>query len=276
MAVALGCFAQAGDSWGLAMALPMRALPRQYDGDLDGALADLTEAKRRARQFGSLSHSDGTHTDLRLVDLHVRLGQTERAAAITAVTRERTPRSTMPETVVLLDAREAGLRLRTGDLDRARELVEAAEAGLSDQLPFGNDHGQALVGAVRAELCLELGDGPAAEAALHRAHAAAVNSRDSPIAATVAVTVAGLAASHGQFLDAAVVLGAAARLRGAHDRSEPRVRALASRGRAALGDERFAEAYESGWQLAAPAALTRADPALLRPTAAGAAPPKPE
>ncbi|MET7784659.1 BTAD domain-containing putative transcriptional regulator [Streptomyces sp. NPDC005388] len=275
VAVALDCFTQAGDRWGLAMALPTRALLRQYDGDLGGALADLTEAKRLAREFGSLSHSDETFIDLRLIDLYVRLGQTEQAAAMIAVTRERTLRSTVPEAVVLLDAREAGLRLRTGDLDRARELVEEAEAGLSDQLPFGNDHGQALVGAVRAELCLELGDGPACEAALDRAYTAAVNSKDLPIVATVAVTVAGLAALYGRFLEAAVVLGAAARLRGAHDHTDLQVRTLGSRARAALGHERFAEAYESGWQLAAQMALTRTDPARLRRTVDSAAPPKP-
>ncbi|MFT9474107.1 hypothetical protein [Streptomyces sp. 11-1-2] len=58
--------------------------------------------------------------------------------------------------------------------------------------------------------------------------------------------------------------------------SDPQVRTLTSRGRAALGDERFAEAYETGRQLAAPTALTRADPARLRhaapPAADGAAP----
>lgn len=37
---ALECFARAGDRWGLAKALPLHALVRQYDGDLDGALAE--------------------------------------------------------------------------------------------------------------------------------------------------------------------------------------------------------------------------------------------
>ncbi|MGW7532212.1 hypothetical protein [Amycolatopsis sp. NPDC054798] len=49
-----------------------------------------------------------------------------------------------------------------------------------------------------------------------------------------------------------MILGAAARLRGAHDRTDLQVRALSSRARLTLGEERFAEAYESGWQLPAP------------------------
>ncbi|MFE3171471.1 BTAD domain-containing putative transcriptional regulator [Amycolatopsis sp. NPDC059090] len=264
VAAALDCFTDTGDSWGLVMALPMRALLRQYGGDLDGALADLTEAKRLAQEFGSLSHNDETFIDLRLIDLHVRLGETGQAATMIAATRERTLRSTVPETVVLLDAREASFRLRTGDLAQARELIEAAEAGLSSRLPFGGDHGQALVSAVRAELCLAHGDGPGAETALARAYAAAVSSKDLPIVATVAVTVAGLAELYGRFLDGAVILGAAARLRGAHDRTDLQVRTLSSRGRLALGKERFTAAYESGWHLPAPAAVTRTDPARLR------------
>ncbi|GAA1718215.1 hypothetical protein [Streptomyces yatensis] len=266
----LDCFARAGDCWGLARALPLRALLRQYDGDLDGALADLTEAKRLAREFGSLSLSDETFIDLRWIDLQVRLGATVRATEMIAATRERALRSASPEMAILLDAREADLWLRVGDLDRARELVESAEAGLSERFPFGG-HGQGLVGAVRGALCLELGDGPGAEEALGRAYAAAVDSKDMPIVAMVAVIVAGLAALYGRYLDVAVLLGAAARLRGAHDRTDPQVRTLTSRGRVALGDARFAEAYETGRQLAAPTALTRADPARLRRAAPPAA-----
>ncbi|MEV0699792.1 AAA family ATPase [Saccharopolyspora sp. NPDC050389] len=207
---ALDCFAEAGDRWGLATALPLRALLRQYDGDLDGALADLNEAKRLAREFGSLSLSDEIFIDLRWIDLHVRLDETARATQMIAATRERALRSASPEMAILLDAREADLQVRIGDLDRARELIEAAEAGLSEQLPFGGDQGQALIGAVRGSLCLELGDAPGAEEALGRAYAAAVDSKDMPIVATVAVTVAGLAAMYGRYDDVAVMLGAAA------------------------------------------------------------------
>jgi hypothetical protein len=57
---------------------------------------------------------------------------------------------------------------------------------------------------------------------------------------------------------------ATAHLRGAHDRIDPLARALSSRGRAALGDERFTEAYEIGWQLRRRRPETQADPARLR------------
>lgn len=258
---ALECFDRAGDRWGLASALPLRAQLRQYDGDLEGAMADLDEAKRLAREFGTLSLSDEIFIDLRWIDLHARLGETRHAIEMIAAIRERVLRSASREMAVFLDAREAGLWLRAGDPDRARERVEAAEAGL---LAFGGNHGRALVGAVRGDLCLALGDGPGAAEALSRAYAAAVESRDLPIVATVAVTVAGLAALYERFDDVAVLLGAAARLRGAHDHTDPQVRALSGRGRAALGTERFDTAYDIGWQLDAPAALARTDPAGVR------------
>ncbi|MFF2807002.1 BTAD domain-containing putative transcriptional regulator [Streptomyces sp. NPDC058000] len=273
MIAALERFDQAGDRWGLAKVLPLRALLRQYDGDLDGALADLNEAKRLARTFGSLSLNDETFIDLRRINVHERLDETTRAKKTIAAARKRALRSASPELTILLDTQEAGLQVRIGDLDRARELIESAEAGLSEQRPPGGDHGQALVATARGALCLELGDGPGAEEALSRAYAAAVNSRDMPIVATVAVTVAGLAALYGRHRDVAVLLGAAARLRGAHDRTDPQVRTLSSRSRAALGCQRFTEAYETGRQLGTPTALTQTDPARLRRLAPSAPPP---
>ncbi|MFJ5678300.1 ATP-binding protein [Streptomyces sp. NPDC093097] len=272
---ALECFDRAGDRWALAKTLPLRALLRQYDGDLDGALADLNEAKRLARTFGSLSLDDEIFIDLRRIDVHERLDESARARKLVAAARERAQRSASPELAIVLDAREAGLRMRTGDLDRACELVESAEAGLSLLLPAVGAHGRALVATVRGALCLALGDGPGAEEALDRAHATAIDSGDMPFVAMVAVTVAGLAALHGRHRDVAGLLGAAARLRGAHDRTDPQVRALSSRSRLALGEERFTEAYETGWQLDPPAALTRTDPARLRCAAPSAPLPEP-
>ena len=260
---ALANFTRTGDRWGVATALPLRALLRQYDGDLDGALSDLDEAKRLAREFGPLALGDETFIDLRLIDLHTRLGETTRAIELIAATRDRVLRSHSPEMAILLDAREAGLRVRTGDLAGARELLASAETGLTARSVPGGEHGRALVGAVRVMLCVELGDVPGAEKALTSAYTAAVDSGDMPLAATVAVTTASLADLRGEHRTAAAVLGTAARLRGADDHTDPQVRALSDRARAALGDEVFAEAYAGGRGLDTPEALRRVDPAGL-------------
>jgi predicted ATPase/DNA-binding SARP family transcriptional activator len=264
LAAALECFGRIGDRWGLATALPMRALLRQYDGDLDGALADLREARARARDFGSLSLSDEIFIDMRWIDLHIRRGEEARAVAMLDEARERALRSASPELIVLVNALEAGVWVRIGDLDRALELTELAEAGMAGELPSGSDHGQALVSSVRASLCLKRGDAAGAEVALARAYAAAVQSRDMPILAMVAVTAAGLAEFYGRHQDVALMLGAAARLRGAHDRTDPHIHAMAGRIRAALGEDVFAEAYQTGWQLESKTASAQVDPARLR------------
>lgn len=262
VATALEIFGRAGDRWGLATALPLRALLRQYDGELGGGLADLAQARTLAREFGSLSVSDEIFLNLRSIDLHVRRGETARAAGMIAANRERV---SSPELGILTDALEAGLWVRIGDLDRARELLDSAEAGLSEHPQFdGGGHNRALISVARGALCIETGDGPGAEAALTRAYLAAVDSSDMPILAMVAVAVAGLAALYGRHRDAAALLGTAARLRGAHDRTDLQVRALSARSRIELGDEGFAAAYERGWQLTPPAALLSADPVRLR------------
>ncbi|RDG37302.1 BTAD domain-containing putative transcriptional regulator [Streptomyces corynorhini] len=263
VSAALRCFTRAGDHWAVATALPLRSLLRQYDGELDDALDDLREAERLAGEFGALGPGDEIFIALRRFDLLVRLGRTAQATEIITATRERALRSASPELAMLLDARESRLSAQTGDLDRAARLIDAAEAGPRERSPHGGEHGRALIATVRGELCLKRADGPAAARALHHAYAAAVRSRDLPIVATVAVTVAGLAELYGHPHDAAVILGAAARLRGAHDPTDPHIRELRTRTRAALGDTEFSTAYASGRRLDVPAALTRVDPARV-------------
>lgn len=77
------------------------------------------------------------------------------------------------------------------------------------------------------------------------------------------VHTAALAEALGRPRESAVLLGAAARLRGAHDRTDPQVLELTDRGRAALGDVEFAAAYADGWELDATSAVAAADPARL-------------
>ncbi|MFI5890008.1 AfsR/SARP family transcriptional regulator [Actinoplanes sp. NPDC051513] len=275
VAGALEAFERTGDRWGLATSLPMRAQLRQYEGDLDGALTDLRRARSLAREFGSLSLSDEIFIDLRWIDLQLRRGDTPEAIEMITVARERALRSASPEMIILVDALEAGLWLRIGDLDRAEELLALAEAGMSRGMPFAGDHGRALVGSVRAALCVKMGDPDGAERALGPAYAAAVESRDMPILSLVAVTAAGLAGLRGRHRDAARMLGAASRLRGTHDMTEPMVHELAERGRRALGEDGFADAYDMGWKLDGKTALTQVDPARLRREALPAPDPRP-
>src|SRR5213078_4895692 len=110
---ALAGFRAAGDRWGQAAVLPMRALIRQYDGDLDGALADLDAARALSAEFGSLDVNDEIFLNLRRGELHQRLGEPEAAAAAVAEARALVERSA-PAIALLVDALEAGLLTRQG------------------------------------------------------------------------------------------------------------------------------------------------------------------
>ncbi|MFI6279787.1 BTAD domain-containing putative transcriptional regulator [Streptomyces sp. NPDC050988] len=263
---ALACFRQVGDGWGQANVLPLRAQLRQYDDDLDGALADLREARALAGEFGSLSLGDEVFGDLRWIDLHLRRGDTDLVIAMIDSARDRASRADSPEMLLLVDAWEAVLWVRLGDLDRARGLLDKAERdGPHKDCPFPGDHGRTLLGSARASLCLATGDPAGAARALAKAYATALETRDLPILSLVAVNTAALAEAHGRHHEAAVLLGAASRLRGAHDLTDPQVRDLTGRGRTALGEEAFATAYEKGWELDAKTAVTEVDPARLSP-----------
>ncbi len=260
---ALACFRQAGDRWGQAAVLPMRAQLRKYD-DLDGALADLREARSLAGEFGSLSLGDDVFIDLRWIDLYLRSGDTDRAIAMIGSARERTLRASSPEMLLLVEAWEAVLWVRLGDLERARKLLDDAERGLHGDTTFPGDHARTLIGSTRATLCMELGDLVGAHEALVKAYAAALKTRDLPILSLVAVNAAALAEAHERHHEAAVLLGAASRLRGAHDHTDRQVRELTRRGQAALGEDVFATAYGKGWALDRKTAVTEVDPARLR------------
>ncbi|MBP2326507.1 putative ATPase/DNA-binding SARP family transcriptional activator [Kibdelosporangium banguiense] len=263
MDAALACFRQTGDHWGQATILPMRAQLRQYDDDLDGALADLREARSLADEFGSLSLTDEVFGDLRWIDLYLRRGDTDQTIATIGSARERALRANSPGMLALVDTWDAVLRVRLGDLDRARELINNAERALHGDTTFPGDHARTLASGVQASLCLKTDDLIGAEKALEKAYATALKTRDLPILSQVAVSTAALAEAYGRHREAAVLLGAASRLRGTHDRTDRQVQELTRRGQALLGKENFATAYEKGWKLDARTAVADVDPARL-------------
>ena len=95
------------------------------------------------------------------------------------------------------------------------------------------------------------------------AHETAIGTKDMPIVASVGVAVSDLAARTAQPVDAAEMLGAAARLRGADDATNLDIRRLMATLREALGDAGFEDAYERGRALDREAAIARLDPAVL-------------
>lgn len=153
------------------------------------------------------------------------------------------------------------------DLWRYRDAAERRLRGTTTSL---GDHVEALVGCVRSALCLSTGDLDGTRRALGDAYAAARRTRDLPVVSRVAVGVAALLVARGEHRRAAALLGVAARLRGADDRTDRHVQELARRGRESVGEVAFAAAHETGRRLDGMTAVDEADPALL-PDGTGAA-----
>jgi hypothetical protein len=104
------------------------------------------------------------------------------------------------------------------------------------------------------------GELPRARERLAGAYEAAVASLDLPILALVGVEVASAAEDP---VAAAEILGAAARLRGAEDLTNPEIASLTEALRATLGGAAFAAAHARGRALDRDAAVRRLDPAAV-------------
>jgi hypothetical protein len=113
---------------------------------------------------------------------------------------------------------------------------------------------------VSARIGYEDGDLESARQYGRDAFAAAIGTRDMPVVAVVGVTLAEIVAASGDADEAATMLGAAARLRGADDPTSREIADLTARLRDTLGGERFAERYAAGKALDRDAAIERLTP----------------
>lgn len=257
-------FERAGDRWGLSMTLALRGWIRTLDGDLDGAVADYERAAAAIALLGDTE--DGLFLQLRLGDLHTRRG--EHAAARRAIedARRNAARLTgAAERTLFLDVELATLCWLEGDLDGALRAADEIRDRLAARpLPVPQrGHMVAVVASGVAVLAAAAGRVEQAAADLRLAYRMAVDTRDQPIVAGVAVAVGWLAAALDQPREAAVLLGAAAALRGADDPTDRSVGLLTERVRAALDDAGFAAAHAAGRALDRAAAFRRVDPARL-------------
>ena len=141
---------------------------------------------------------------------------------------------------------------RAGDMTTVAEVRDDDARATRDEQPDPRRcprPGRSL-GTVVALLDVELGDLDAAlEAAssgLRRSPGRPRTCRSSPV---LGVAAARLAAARDRCEDAAELLGAAARVRGIEDPTDPTVAELRRRSRRRLGDDAFAAAYERGWSL---------------------------
>lgn len=262
-------FVELGDRWGLSSSLLILGEVATLDGDLDAAVAAYEEAARYVVVLGSAE--DDLYMRIRLADLLNRQGHPDRARdAVTDLLRDGRGERVLGERELIADAILTALDLQTGDtpaaLAGAARLRKRIAARPTSAAMAG--HAASICLGTAAAVEAFAGDPAQAAADLAVAYPAARGTHDMPILAEVGLAVAALALVVADPAEAAALVGAAARVRGAADPTGPLVARLTTTLRDRLGDA-FDAAYDAGWALDHVAAIERLDPVRLGAGRAG-------
>jgi tetratricopeptide (TPR) repeat protein len=254
--IALAEFGRLGERWGKAGTLRLVAQLHTLDGRLADAAAAYEEALALAAELNS--REDEAYLLGRLADVYLRDGDAERAREYVLRAQVSAEERGAPWESVFIMAMLGAIEQQVGNGAEARRLqLEASRRAAS--MPEGHPahgHLRALLLAVSARLAAGDGDHATAWGNARDALAAAIGTRDMPIVATVGVILAELVADDDAEV-AAVMLGAAAALRGSDDVTARDIATLTERLRAALGPEHFADCYTRGKALDRDAAVER-------------------
>ncbi len=254
---------QIGDHWGLAAALTSRGQLRTLDGDNEGAAADLEEALAHLRELGG-STADDLLVHMRLADLRAREGDFEGARRYAELVRGAEQAHGDWGQGLLGEVMLAGVTYEQGDV----ETFEASRARLQatlETLPGPSifmAHATSVAHGFLTTFSANTGDLETARHHVVLGYAQGLTTADLPIVATVGIGVSAYALALGRPYEAAVILGASARLRGSDDRTNRAIVRLTASLQEALGDD-LAAAFAEGRALDRDAALARLDPALL-------------
>jgi hypothetical protein len=258
---ALRDFEVIGDRWGLSTTLSSRGWIRTLDGDIDGAIADYERA------FDCLKALGGDEDDLlihiRLTGLRMRTGDLSGARASLAAARGTVtsgPHGAVRQLVA--DGVEAHLLLLEGDRAGALAICDHLRQQIADrsQGPWMRGHLCALTLSVTAGVALRVGDVDQAARDMTVAYPQALGTQDLPVIAIVGVWVAGVALFRDRPTESATILGAAARLRGGDDFTDPGVSWLLRLLRETLAED-VDTAYQAGKVLSIDDCLAIVDPA---------------
>ncbi len=257
-----------GDRWGLSTMLASRGQLRTLDGDSEGATRDFEAAVGHLRRLGS-SQEDLMVT-IRLADLRLRAGDFEGARRLAEGVRgELAPPSTDPGAAIddrtaLSDVMLGGIAFALGDektLEECRQRLLAMVEARTDATLW-HSHLLSVAYAFLAAISAERGELAEARRLVGEGVRHGLHTRDFPVLASAGVSLAHYAHAVGRDRDAAEVLGAAARLRGADDPTQTMVARLVPVLREALGGD-YDDAYDRGREMSREEALARLDPTLL-------------
>ncbi len=259
--IALKDFRAIGERWGLANSLSALATLFTLQGRLDEAETAFEEALELMRLLTSTE--DETFLLVRLSDVLLRRGDGVRARELMQRAVDLAEKSGAQLESVFMLSMLGEVERQLGDTEVARAMSDTALERLAALPPAhpAMSHGRAITLALAARLRVDEPERADAVSLLTGAYTAAVATRDAPIESLVGVVVAAVLAAQGRHDDAAEVLGAAATLRGADDRSSIEIGRLVLELTTALGADGFDTAYVRGKSLDRDAALKRFDPA---------------
>jgi predicted ATPase len=263
-ALALEGFREAGDRWGIAMALSTSAGVAVLDDELASAVEQYQEAVDLLEALGSVD--DVAYLLLRSAIALERHGERERAQVALHRARQLAEDRGAFSILLMTDFAIAQQLARDGDTVAARDFtLEAIVRAKTVQ----NVAPQALASMYCALADLEQTLGGLDEAFEHVATAweLALGSHDMPVVALAGVKLAELVLASGQPVLALRLLGASDAIRGAPDLSEPRAAKLISAARQAddLGAEGAEREVEAGRAMARRDAITLVQGQFLRP-----------
>jgi predicted ATPase/DNA-binding SARP family transcriptional activator len=261
--VGLAAFRSVGERWGMSFSLCSLADLLAWRGDFATAVAHYEEASVLFAEL--VTNEDLVRYRLRLVSLHLLLGNADRAHAVLAEARRDAERSGMPESLGGVAHARGDFARMTGDYAEARRQLAVA-AGLTGNLTGRRQRSVApqfcaLVEASHGFLDTAVGDLDGALAHHTEALTLALSSNDAPVIAQVLVGVADVTRHRGDPRRAAALLGAADSIRGMPDLSLPDYHRVVAETRAALGEPAYTEAVDEGRTATIATVHALADPA---------------
>ncbi|MEV4415537.1 BTAD domain-containing putative transcriptional regulator [Catellatospora sp. NPDC049609] len=239
---ALDGYRSLGDGWGMALVLEALSTLDNQRGEYARAAASAREAIELLRTLGATED---------MIQLHMRLfhalwmdGRRDEAVPVLAEAQRLATSHGVPVALAGIEYAWSNLHRLDGDLDRAlRRADRAAELirGVTVAPQF-----RAVLATEHGLLAGERGDLAAARDHHTQALEHALSAVDSPIVGHVLVGRADLALREQDPALAARLLGAAAAVNGAVDRSLIDLPVVEQAARSALGDEAFSAAYRLG------------------------------
>ncbi|PRZ42589.1 putative ATPase [Antricoccus suffuscus] len=260
VALALDELDTTSDQWGRAQAITSRSYVRMLDGDFDGAIADVQEARAISGRLGAVD--DQIYMGARQVGMLIASGRVDDAVRCLdeiEMLFDNSRGTPMWKVILLIQ------RMIVEDARGNQAFVTSAVRQVRSMLDEFEGAGtrtnhMIVVGAGSVAIFeLEAGELSAGYEDAVRAFVASKEVDDFPILASIGVVSAILAAEFDDYAHVAELLGASQRLRGSADPSNLREVRLYAEARARLGAD-FEVHHGRGLALSHDEAYDRLDP----------------